>query len=50
MSTLNKRQGPWAGALFSRLKKGVHEGDTGDLKVLIKETQFLTGFVASLTS
>ena len=50
MSTLNKRQGPWAGDLFSRLKKGAHEGDTGDLKGLIKETQHLTGFVASLNS
>jgi hypothetical protein len=50
MSTLNKRQGPWAGDLFSRLKKAAHEGDTGDLKGLIKETQHLTGFVASLNS
>ncbi len=50
MSTLNRRQGPWAGDVFSRLKKGAHEGDTGDLKGLIKETQHLTGFVASLNS
>ena len=50
MSTLNKRQGPWAGDLFIRLKKGAYEGDTGDLKELIKDTQYLTGFVASLNS
>jgi len=49
MSTLNKRQGPWAGDLFSRLKKGAHEGDAGDLKGLIKEAKHLTGFVATLS-
>ena len=50
MSTLNKRQGPWAGDLFSRLKKGAHEGDTGDLKALIKDTKHLTSFVGTLPS
>jgi hypothetical protein len=50
MSTLNNRQGLWAGNVFSRLKKGAHEGDAGDLRRLIRETQNLAGFLATLKS
>jgi energy-coupling factor transporter ATP-binding protein EcfA2 len=46
MKRLNERLGPAAGNTFARLKKGAHEPDSGDLKLLVNYTEKLTQFVA----
>jgi hypothetical protein len=48
MKMLNERLGPAAGNTFSRLKKGAHEPDPGDLKQLVKYTESLTRFVGEM--
>jgi energy-coupling factor transporter ATP-binding protein EcfA2 len=45
MGALNNHLGRPAGDAFLRLKRGVHEADTGDLKDLIRKTEQITHFV-----